>query len=351
MAIRNYLRQFLRDVRAQRLRLFLTVFGIVWGTAAVTLLLAFGEGLQKRVIKAQKGLGDAIVIAWPMRTTKPFEGLPKGRRIRMTEGDVAALRREVEGIDRISEEYGRDGARIGWGRKALATEISAANVEFSAMRNLIPQEGGRWFNETDLAERRRVLFLGDQIKKDLFGETAVAVGEKVRLDGTPFLVVGVLQGKEQDSSYSGRDKDKIFLPATTYKAIYGPEEIDDFVFQVEDPRRVPDVKKRVTEVAAHLLRFDPTDDEAIQMWDTTEGMKFLTTFFVAFRAFLGIVGALTLVVGGIGVSNIMSVVVEERTKEIGIKMALGAKRRYVVGQFLFETLLITIVGGISGFLI
>ena len=103
--------------------------------------------------------------------------------------------------------------------------------------------------------------------------------------------------------------------------------------------------------AANKYRFDPTDEEAIQMWDTTEGTKFLDTFFLAFRGFLGIVGALTLVVGGIGVSNIMNVVVEERTKEIGIKMALGAKRRYVIGQFLFETLLITVVGGIVGFLI
>jgi putative ABC transport system permease protein len=351
MAIGNYFRHFLRDVRAQKLRLFLTMFGIVWGTAAVTLLLAFGEGLQKRVVRAQKGLGDAIVIAWPMRTTIPWEGLPRGRRIRMTEEDVALLRREVEEIDRISEEYGRDGARIAWGKKTLATEISAANVEFAEMRSLVPIEGGRWFNDVDIAERRRVVFLGDQLKKDLLGENADAVGQLVRIDGVPFQVVGVLQTKDQDSSYSGRDKDKIFLPATTFKAIYGPEEIDDFIFQVLDPQRVGDAKRKVTEVAARRHRFDPADEEAIQMWDTTEGMKFLTTFFVAFRAFLGVVGALTLVVGGIGVSNIMNVAVEERTKEIGIKMALGARRRYVIGQFLFETLTITSIGGGIGFLI
>ena len=350
MAIRNYLRQFLRDVRAQKLRLFLTVFGIVWGTAAVTLLLAFGEGLQKRVVRAQKGLGDAIVIAWPMRTTKPWEGLPRGRNLRMTEADVAALRSEVEEIDRISEEYARNRGRVGWGRKALSADIAGASTEFGEMRSLVPQEGGRWFNEQDLAERRRVVFLGDQLKRDLLGEGAEAVGESVRLDGTPFLVIGVLQTKDQDSSYSGRDKDKVFIPSTTFKAIYGPEEIDNFIFQVLDPLKVADAKRKVTETAARLHRFDPTDEEAIQMWDTTEGMKFLTTFFIAFRTFLGVVGALTLVVGGIGVSNIMNVAVEERTKEIGIKMALGARRRYVIGQFLFETLTITLAGGLLGFL-
>lgn len=351
MFVRNYFRQFLRDVRAQKLRLFLTVFGIVWGTAAVTLLLAFGEGLHKRVMRSQKGLGDAIVIAWPMRTTKPWEGLPRGRPIRMTDEQIAIVRSEVEEIDRISEEYQRDGARIAWGRKTLAADITAANVEFGVMRSLIPQEGGRYINQQDLAERRRVVFLGDQLKKDLFGESANAVGESVRIDGAPFLVVGVMVQKDQDSSYSGRDKDKIFLPATTYKGIYGPEEIDNFVFQVEDPLAVAAAKKKTIELIARLHRFDPTDEEAVQMWDTTEGTKFLTTFFVAFRAFLGVVGALTLVVGGIGVSNIMNVAVEERTKEIGIKMALGAKRRYVIGQFLFETLTITLLGGVFGFLI
>lgn len=351
MFLRNYFRQFLRDVRAQKLRLFLTVFGIVWGTAAVTLLLAFGEGLHKRVLVSQKGLGDAIVIAWPMRTTKPWEGLPRGRPIRMTDEQIALLRSEVEEIDRISEEYQRDGARIAWGRKTLASEITAANVEFGAMRNLIPQEGGRFFNEQDLTERRRVVFLGDQLKKDLFGDSANAVGESVRIDGAPFLVVGVMVTKDQDSSYSGRDKDKIFLPSTTFKGIYGPDVIDNFVFQVEDPLAVAAAKKKVIELVARLHRFDPTDEEAVQMWDTTEGTKFLTTFFVAFRAFLGVVGALTLVVGGIGVSNIMNVAVEERTKEIGIKMALGAKRRYVIGQFLFETLFITLLGGLLGFVI
>jgi putative ABC transport system permease protein len=351
MALANYFRQFRRDVRAQKLRLFLTVFGIVWGTAAVTLLLAFGEGLQKNVVKSQKGLGDAIVIAWPMQTTLPWQGLPRGRPVRMTDEDMSILRSEVEEIGRLSEEYQRDSARIAWGAKTLSAQISGANVEFGEMRSLIPQEGGRWFNASDLEDRRRVVFIGDQLKVDLLGETAEAVGRQVKIDGVPFLVVGVMTTKEQDSSYSGRDKDKAIIPASTFKAIYGTKYIENFIFQAKQVQLVEAAKKKVISVAAQKYRFDPSDEEAIAMWDTTEGMKFLDTFFLAFRGFLGVVGALTLVVGGIGVSNIMNVVVEERTKEIGIKMALGAKRRYVIGQFLFETLLITVGGGAAGFLI
>ena len=351
MYVRNYFRQFLRDVRAQRLRLFLTVFGIVWGTAAVTLLLAFGQGLHKQILINQKGLGDAIVIAWPARTSKPWQGLPRGRAVHLTDDDVAAFRQEIPEIDRVSEEYEHDGTRLSWGHKTLAVQLAGANAEWGVMRNMIPQEGGRFIDPRDVDERRRVLFLGDQLKIDLFGEKEDAVGKRVQVDGVPFTVVGVLQHKEQDSSYSGRDKDKAVAPTSTVKALYGFTQIEDFIFQVLDPQQVPAAKKKMLAVAARRQRFDPTDEEAVQMWDTTEGLKFLDTFFLAFRSFLGIVGALTLVVGGIGVSNIMNVAVEERTKEIGIKMALGAKRRYVLGQFLFETLLLTVLGGVVGFLI
>jgi putative ABC transport system permease protein len=348
--LRNYLRQFARDVRAQKLRLFLTVFGIVWGTAAVTLMLAFGQGLHKQIVVNQKGLGDAIVIAWPTRTSKPWQGLPRGRLIRLTDEDLAFIRAEAPEIDRLSEEYEND-ARLTWGGKTLAASTSGANAEWGVMRNMIPSEGGRFFNELDVAERRRVVFLGDQLEIDLFGGPGKAVGQTVRLNGAPFTVIGVLQPKSQDSSYGGRDKDKAIIPSTTFKAMFGVKYVDNVIFQVLDPRKVESAKKKFTAAAAGRQRFDPEDDEAIMMWDTTEGMKFIDTFFLAFRAFLGIVGALTLVVGGIGVSNIMNVAVEERTKEIGIKMALGAKRRYVIGQFLFETLFITVVGGAIGFLI
>lgn len=350
MFVRNYVKQFLRDIRAQKLRLFLTVFGIVWGTAAVTLMLAFGQGLHQQIVVNQKGLGDAIVIAWPMRTSRPWQGLPRGRRILLTDEDLAFIRREVPEIDRMSEEY-EETTRLTWGTKTLAASTSGANAEWGVMRNMIPDEGGRFFNELDLEDRRRVVFVGDQLEKDLFGAPGKAVGETIRLNGTPFQVIGVLRPKSQDSSYGGRDKDKAIIPATTFKAMFGVKHVENVIFQVLDPQRVPAVKKKFVATAAARQRFDPEDEEAIAMWDTTEGMKFIDTFFIAFRSFLGIVGALTLVVGGIGVSNIMNVAVEERTKEIGIKMALGAKRRYVIGQFLFETLFITLVGGSLGFLI
>jgi putative ABC transport system permease protein len=127
--------------------------------------------------------------------------------------------------------------------------------------------------------------------------------------------------------------------------------VDNFVFQASHPSLVPEVKRRVYEVLGRRLKFDPKDKEAVGMWDTTEGQKYLATFFLTFRLFLGVIGSFTLLVGGIGVSNIMYVVVEERTREIGVKLAVGAKPRFIQTQFLLETLTLTGIGGLLGFLI
>ena len=166
----------------------------------------------------------------------------------------------------------------------------------------------------------------------------------------PFLVVGVMKKKEQDSSYSGRDENKAFIPATTFGAMYGYRYVNDIIFKPQDPRQTESVKEQVYQVLGKKYKFDPQDKEALMMWDTTEMQKFLTYFFLAFRIFLVVIGTATLIVGGIGVSNIMHVVVEERTKEVGIKMSLGAKKAHVLFQFIFETLVITFVGGTVGFL-
>jgi putative ABC transport system permease protein len=349
MSSLSFLRQMLQDIRHQKMRTALTLFGITWGTVSVALLVAFGEGLQKRIQKNQRGLGESIVIAWPGRTAMPWQGLGKGRPVKVTEEDLEALRREIPEA-KFAGEYSRSRSTFRRERARITPDLSATNAVFAVMRNLIPDQGGRYVNDLDLDRRRRVLFLGDKLKQDLFGE-ADAVGRTVMVDNVPFLVVGVMQKKAQDSSYSGRDQDKAFMPDSTYKGLFSERYVGNFIFQAREPALVPSVTRRVYEVLGRRLKFDPADKEAIGMWDTTEGEKFLSVFFTTFRVFLGVIGSFTLIVGGIGVSNIMYVVVEERTREIGIKLAVGAKPRYVQTQFLMETLTLTAVGGALGFLV
>ena len=349
MHLGNALRQLARDLKSQKLRTFLTTFGIVWGTVAVSLLLAFGEGFHHQLVKNSAGLGNGIVICWPSQTSIPFEGLGKGRRIRLNETDIDLIRNRSTLVDEISSEY-MDTLRLQLGPKTLAVDVSGVRPGFGEMRNLIPQSGGRFINPIDDSLRRHVAFLGDELAETLFGG-ADPVGQVLRIHGSPFTVIGVLQPKIQDSSYSGRDKDKITIPGSTFRALTGQKYLDNFIFTAKDVTRTEEATTEVLGILAGKHRFDPDDKEALGVWDTSEMFKFLDTFMLAFKLFLGVVGSLTLVVGGIGVSNIMNVVVEERTREIGIKMALGARPGSVLRQFLAETVVMTGAGGAIGLLI
>jgi putative ABC transport system permease protein len=342
----SFLRQLVRDVWSQKLRTFLTVFGIIWGTVAVALLLAVGEGVHQRQTRSFAGLGDRIVIAWPSRTSLPFEGLGKGRRIRVDEADIEFLKRRVEGLAGISSEYSEN-LRARYGGRTRLVDVSGVSPVFGEMRNLIPAEGGRFINPTDMAERRRVVFVGNELAEDLFGDLD-PVGREVMLHGSPFLVIGVLEAKEQDSSYSGRDHSKMIIPSTTFMALTGQRWVDLFIYKAPTPDGNEALTERVLAALGERKRFDPTDSQALGIWDTTEMFVWFDTFMLAFKLFLGLMGVLTLTVGGIGVSNIMNVVVEERTREIGIKMALGARGRTVLGQFLLETMVLTAIGGVIG---
>ena len=350
LSLRDALRQMWRDVRSQKLRTFLTVFGIVWGTVSVSLLLAFGKGLKTQMILNSSGIGDAICIAWPGLTSMPFEGLGKGRKVRLNEDDVEAIRKEARGVNMISSEYSKT-LKLNYGTKTIAVDVSGVSPEFGPMRNLNPQTGGRFVNPSDMTAQRRVLFIGWKLAADMFGEKPEPVGKTVMLGGSPFLIVGMLAEKVQQSSYSGRDNGKAFIPGSTFRAITGEKWVDNLIYQPVDPAKTEAVTDDVRRVIAQRQRFDPGDKEAFSVWDTTENLKFFHTFFLSFRLFLGIIGSFTLIVGGIGVSNIMNVVVEERTKEIGIKMALGARDRWLLRQLLLETMLITGMGGALGFLI
>ncbi len=345
----SFLKQMAHDVRHQKMRTALTVLGITWGTVSVALLVAFGEGLEAKTRQQQAGLGENIVIAWPSRTSLPYEGLGKGRVIRVNDEDIQALRREIPEAN-FSGEFSRQSSSFKREKVRLTPQMSANSPIFAVMRNVIPAAGGRYINDLDMDRRRRVVFIGDKLKTDLFGD-GEAVGETIMIDNTPFLVVGVLQKKGQDSSYGGRDEDKAFIPESSYRGLFSKRYYENFIFQAKDAAATPVVTKRVYETLARRHKFDPEDKEAIGMWDTTEGEKFFAIFFGIFRGFLAIVGSFTLIVGGIGVSNIMYVVLEERMKEIGIKLAIGAKPRFIQTQFLMETLTITAIGGALGFLI
>lgn len=343
------IKQILNDMRRQKLRTAMTTFGIFWGSCSIVLLFAFGTGLREQQVKSQKGMGENIAIFWPGITAKEFNGLPKGRRIRPTEDDIRLIKSESKTISRISPEFRKGNVRMVVGDKSTSRQVAGVWPEFGEMRNINPQSGSRFINTLDIKKRRRVVFIGDRLKKDLFGDKE-AVGETVLLNGAPFTVIGVLVSKLQNSSYGSRDNRSAFIPSSTFTAMYSRRYVSNFVVQADPIFTMTESRREVYKVLGEKYNFDPDDREALSVWDTTEGMAFTKNFFNAFKYFLVGIGITTLITGAIGVSNIMNVVLEERTKEIGIKMALGARKGTILFQFIVETLLITGLGGLMGFL-
>ncbi|MBM3319403.1 MAG: ABC transporter permease [Candidatus Eisenbacteria bacterium] len=342
-----FFRQFLRDVRAQKLRLTLTLFGIVWGTVSVALLLAFGEGLRANVLKEIRGLGENIVIGWPMRTSKPWQGLPRGRQIRVTEEDMDLLAAEIPEISSISAEFSTSSVRFRAGRNVIVPQLTGVEPAFGEMRNLIPEADGRFTNDLDRQRRRRCIFLGDELRTDLFGAES-AVGRYVYLNNVPFLVVGVMREKRQMGMYGGPDEDHAAIPLSTFQALFGDPYLDDMVVKPRDPSRAEHVKRRINEVLGAKYRFDPEDSRAVYVWDTIENARTFLKVMFGIEVFLGIIGGLTLLIGGIGVANIMYAAVKQRTQAIGVQMALGAFRADVMGPIVLEAVAITCVGGAAG---
>ncbi|HMB97480.1 MAG TPA: ABC transporter permease, partial [Balneolaceae bacterium] len=219
---------------------------------------------------------------------------------------------------------------------------------YQDLRNMFEEPGGRWINENDINERRRVIFLGNRLAENLFGDED-PVGKQVFVRNTPFTVIGVLQDKIQNNSYSQRDMDRSFIPATTFSAMMGTDLINNILYVPTDPAIAKQVQDQVYEVMGRKHRFDPSDKDALGIWDTNEFWEFINVMFLGINGFLGLIGFFTLAVGGIGVANIMFVVVQERMKEIGIRRSVGAKRHHIMGQFFVETFMIIGMGAAAGY--
>ena len=342
------IRQFLQDMRARKLRTFLAMFGIGWGTVAVVLLLAIGGGFHTASKKAMHGMGDHIMIMWPSRTTKPFEGMQPGRPIRLKCKDVVEMCEALPEIGLYSPEPRRGGRALTFRDHRVKVSVSGVTPGYGEMRNMIPEPGGRVLNDRDIDGRRRVVFIGDKVKTKLFGKDD-AIGKTVLLDGRPFVVIGVLKPKIQTSDYGGRDHGKAVIPYSTFTAVYGDVNVGNIVMRPEPPRDSKRTEKAVFAYLSQKYRFDPTDEGALHVWDTVEMDRFTDWFFWGLQALLGLGGALTLCAGGIGVANVMFLIVRERTREIGLRMAMGARDWHILLQVMLEAGLMVALGGLSGF--
>ena len=355
MTLAEILRQAVATFRAHKMRTVLTMFGLVWGIASVILLVGLGRGFVVDQKKHMETLGKDLVIVWGGRTSTQVGGRAAGREIRLNVDDAELIRDECYLVRNVSPELRRTIPEV--------SQFNSANrgvvgmwPSYQDFRSLKVAEG-RLITEDDERDGRRVLVLGSKAYRQLFpGQPAI--GATVLVKSVPYTVIGVLEEKKQNSNYSGPDNDYLFAPYAAVSRDFPPPEkpgagitrgyLDDIVFEVGDPEEHEAAVLEVRRTIGRVRHFDPSDKDALFIWDTMDGAKQLAKIFGVVTLFFGCVAVVTLCLGGIGVMNIMLVSVSERTREIGTRKAMGATKRDILRQFFAESAMLTIVSGILG---
>jgi putative ABC transport system permease protein len=367
--MREAVNQVVANLRANKLRSFLTMFGILWGVISVVVLSATGEGFQRGNQRVLEELGKNVGIIWGGRTSLQAGGERAGRPILLTVNDARALARESNMIAVVSPEIQRGAISVKSAYNAAALMVHGIEPQYQAIRT-IDLEKGRHLRFSDEEGSLRVAILGADATTQLFG-TRDSIGGTVRLNGIPYTIIGKIRKKDQDSNYSGPDNDKVFIPFSSMardlprigvapgvvsQIIVAPHQwVVDRLPQVLDSRtgRIEDIDwplvREVRRILAPRHRFDPADRNAVAMWDTTLQTLMFSRMIRTMKDFFSIVGVVTLALGGLGVMNIMLVAVRERTREIGVRKALGATTANVQRQFFLEGFMLTMFSGAIGF--
>jgi putative ABC transport system permease protein len=353
MNLLEIFRQTIATFRAHKMRIFLTMFGIVWGISSVILLVGLGRGFSADQKRRMETLGKDLVIVWGGRTSSQVGGLAAGREITLTVDDARLIKKECYLVKNVSPELRRTIPEVSQFNSASRGVVGIWR-SYQDFRSLLLEEG-RLLTDEDDRDSNRVVILGYAARRQLFpGQPAV--GSTVLIKSVPYTVVGVLAEKKQNSNYDGPDNDYLFAPYSSVARDFPPPQkkgivrgyLDNIVFEVADAETHDDAVLEVRRTLGRAHHFDAKDKDALFIWDTMEGAKLLASIFDVITIFFGCVAIVTLGLGGIGVMNIMLVSVTERTREIGVRKAIGATRADILKQFFAESALLTIASGVLG---
>jgi len=350
--IRALLGQVFSSLFRNKLRSILTMGGIAWGIASIVLIVAMGDGFREGQHNNMRSLGENIVILFGGRTSKQAGGQRAGRRIRLAYHDVEDIRTEAYLVlETTAELENNEHAVSPFNSGSFDTNGVEAN--YPSMRT-IPVAQGRFFSEEEEATGSRVAVIGDKVKKQLFGSRTDIEGREILIASLPFQIVGLMKKKNQNSNYNGSDEDKIFIPYHTMvrdmppKEKYTAGDLSEIIYVPKSVAEFEAARKQVRRIIGRNHRFDPEDEGAIGVWDTIENAQQVDGIFDSMTIFLSIIALVTLTLGGVGVMNIMLVTVNERTREIGLRKALGATRARILIDFLVEGCVLAFISGLAG---
>jgi putative ABC transport system permease protein len=349
------IRQTVGAMRAHKMRSFLTMFGIIWGIASVIILVGLGRGFNTDQKKRMKTIGVDLVIVWAGRTSAQAGGYAAGRDLHLNIRDAYILKEQAYLFKTISPEVIRPVSEVSQYNAALRP-VRGVWPEYQNFRSLEVSQG-RLMSKEDERDARRVVVLGVDAAQQLFPGKP-AIGSTILMAGYPYEVTGVLAKKKQNGSYgSGPDNTQLFVPYSAMARDFPPNQkswhvpgfLNDIVLEVADPEQHEAAIAQLYQVLGRIHHFDPKDEDALWTWNTLKGAKLNERIFNVMTIFFGAVALMTLSLGGIGVMNIMLVSVTERTREIGVRKALGATCADIQRQFFAESAVLTMISGLVGF--
>src|SRR5712692_10569305 len=328
-------------LRHNKRRSVLTMLGMAWGIATVVLLLAYGAGFERGLWMAFRSFGTNLVFLFPGRTSHQAGGTKAGSEVRLTIKDLDYIRDEVPLLKRLSPEVFKP-CNVAWGTRSASYGVSGVYAVYSRMRRMEFAEGGP-FGEAEDFTHARVAFIGADAKKKLFsGQNAI--GESIRVDGISYQIVGIL--KHVINNGDDNLNEHIYVPYSAMSDLKDTFYLNSIVMEYEGENTK--VVKALRNSMAFHHGFDPKDERAVFVFDVFSDLMDLRVITTGIKILLGFIGLLTLGIGGVGLMNIMLVSVTQRTREIGVEKALGARRWHILVQFLAEALAITLLGGIAG---
>lgn len=336
------LQQTTQTLLAHRLRSLLAVIAIVWGIVSVLVLVALGEGFYRVNAQSFSLLMSDTQMAFPFQTSKPWQGLPSRRSITITEPEMRQLEHQKD-IDNISVVYGKWDATVTDAQgHHLPGYVSGIDQQFMALRNLTLQPGSRNITPNDLKHYQRVAIIGWQLAQmgNLF------IGDQVKVNGIPFYIIGITTQSEGGFSMNN-ESNQVMLPSTTFKNLWDLKPDFLLVSPAEGVSSIV-LRNNLQAFFSHQQHFDPTDMSAVNLPDLSDGADFFNALFRGIQAFLGASGAMTLAVGALGVANIMFLSVTERTREIGVRLAVGATPTTILNQFMLEGAMLVTFGTAVG---
>jgi putative ABC transport system permease protein len=347
-------REIIETLTRNKSRSFLTGFGVFWGVFMLVALIGGGKGLKEMLNSNFEGFATNSAMIWSQQTTKPFKGFRKGRWWSMDNNDIERLRRSLPELDVVapvlfSSSWGSSSSQAYHNDQKSTVNVQGVSPEYAQINT--PQlYYGRYINDMDIQQKRKVCVIGKKVYKELFKEGGDPCGKSIRVDSTYFQIVGV-DYSSSNISINGRADEQVTLPISLVRQAYNRGNVVDIIAVTGRKGVVmSSISPRIRTIIARAHTIDPTDERAVMVFNTEVLFQLLDNLFKGVNFLIWLVGLGTLLAGAIGVSNIMMVTVKERTTEIGIRRAIGAKPQNILSQIISESIVLTLVAGMSGIL-